>query len=334
MKQFLSIFGLVLVSFVPSPSLLGAGTSVRDVVKIGLQNPMLIRSYEFVAIEESGVSGSPPMRQKSKFVQTGSLYRSDLYESDVAADPFAIMAFNGERYQNFDDKLKALSYTRKNRFPNPYGAMNPMVIPYVWLFETPSATWPDITSPDVWTDRLQDAAILPETTLHGTEVVGVLFAVSRPAKLTYRVWFSKNQGFLPIRFEGLQESKVQFEVSVSDCRSFEQEGQTIWFPMNIRTQTDDMVTQYIVDPQSLKLNPKLDEEQFTLSPSMATFVDDYDRNMAYYQDAGLLLPDQAPIEAKGGRPIFRSLFVLGGCVIGVMVARSIYLYRIKRSNVA
>lgn len=269
-----------------------------------------IRNYEFVVTETKSAKNGAGRTVRYRVRQAGDLYRTDVFFDPARSEPTMIFAHDGKRFQNFDKNIDALSFSGKNRLPMPYGMPNPLTLPYYWLFADLEFTWTDLTMAATWSDVIEGAN-------HSVDAV----SGEQGESTVVRINGLRDVGPLSLRYG--QTSKafpahVSFEesdrsVACSDFTRAQLQSGSAFIPTKILL--DDAGTQYTyaIDPESLRVNHKIERSVFTLSPSMASVVDDFDQNMKRLRESGKLPP--APEEPPASSLFW--FYILGlACIAG------------------
>ncbi len=304
-------------------------SEVAEVFQSAMKLVHAVHSYEFSAVERSVETNGETTITHVKFYQSGSMYRTESGNANLDSNepPGRIFAFNGERYQNYEHTISTLSFSGKNRFPNPYGEENPLLLPYVWMLADPGSTWTDLRLTDTWLSRADDASLLAGEKLRSFECDVVLLPyrlVGQGAVL--KVYLAKDLGHYPIRVEGsMSSTDSQFTLDVIEHLAVPTESSPVIVPIVIRleerTGKQRNLLEWKVDLESVKINHEIPVELFTISPGIAKIVDDYDRNMESMIRDGKIQPPQAMKELpKSNNTPLTWLFVVNIAVIVLLAA--------------
>jgi hypothetical protein len=98
-----------------------------------------------------------------------------------------------------------------------------------------------------------------------------------------RIWFSKNQWFYPLKFVEIKEGRPWVTTDVNRFTTLDVEGGMIVFPLDITTTIEPpggAQLQWAIDEASIRVNHRIEEDMFTISPSLAKTVIDYDKELA------------------------------------------------------
>jgi hypothetical protein len=223
-------------------------------------------------------------------------------------EPFEY-AFNGTDYQWFSTGHVALTFSKKCRHPTPYWTPTPLMWPYYWVVGQ-QTNWSDIKDLAKWNARFKEAKYLGPKVVDDMNFEVVSFPFPQMNMDRVYVYFAKNLNYYPLEMrgfkDGLNRGLPVLNMRVSQYKVFDIDGMLFVFPLSVEAQMgiegDDEVgwneIYWVVDESSIKINPKLDEDMFTISPSRAKIVTDFDKALA----DGLLPSDDV---ADDGRDIVR-----------------------------
>lgn len=296
--------------------------------------PRALQSFDFSGEATISRASRAPEISRMRIRQAGENLRSDCESShgiSATQKPQVmktIAAFNGTRYQNFFEHASTLTFSSMNRFNNPYWLPNPLVIPYLWLMDSDSGmmNWSDLKNQDLWTKKFEQARYEGETADNNTdlEVVSMPY-LGQKTGIRSRVYFSKKLGYYPVKVIGFDSTGKQvLTIEVTKYKTFDSEDITIPFPLSIQTSESSpglVTSEWKIDERSIAINQPIDEDVFTLSPSMAKTVDDYDKNI---QDQKNMRP-RASKQLPSPSP-WRAVF-LGGNIALVVVLMFIVIWR-------
>lgn len=272
----------------------GRANEIKDIYRVASQAPALLKSYQF-SFELRGGSSDPRKYEKVDVWQSGSNIKSistwifpEGEEMDPLLEPFEY-AFNGTDYQWFSTGLTALTFSKKCRHPTPYWTPSPLMWPYYWLVEQQS-NWSDVKDMSNWEARFKEAKYLGTKIENGIHLEVVSFPFPQMNLDRVFVYFAKDQNYYPIEMRGFKEGMngglPVLQMQVTRFKIFDIDGMSFVFPLNVEARfgTDESVQgnliHWTVDESSIKINPQLDEDLFTISPSRATSVTDYDEMLA------------------------------------------------------
>lgn len=294
------------------------GDEIAKAINFSMRNAHAIQAYEFVVQEETTTKiGGPVKTERHHFRQSGGQTRVDLFLKNLDK-PGMILAYDGERFQNFDEKRSVLSFSQKNRFPSQYGAMNPMLAPYFWVVEFPGGVWSDIKQIDIWTEVANRAILIGQQSLNGLDCIEIEIDPKASTSITYRVVLAKQKGYLPVKLVAKQPAHT-YTMVVDEIKKFDSDGGKYFVPVSMSINDEGVLRRYSIDLKSLRVNHRIDEAVFTLSPSMAKTFDDYDRNVARNEKFM-----QTPIKPETiRRPIGVGVVIVLSSVVLVFV----FLYR-------
>lgn len=297
--------------------------------------PKLLQSYQFTAESNATPEHGTPIRNRITFYQSGSNLRSECEK--IGNRPSAhknelsrvISAYNGSRYQNFFDDRKTLTFSNTCRFSNPYWLPNPLIIPYLWLTDSMGMNWSDLKNQDLWAKSFSEARYEGQSREgeFACEVVSMPY-LDRKAGIRVKIYFAKELAYFPIKYVGESSAGKQvLSVEVTKHKIIDSDGSRIVFPLAITMKEN--VPQVTVDyctiaEESIKVNQPIDDELFTLSPSMAKIVDDYDKNIQNQKNA----QNRPPLDVSSlPTPAGGHKWLLAGNVTLLVVLLSVFCYR-------
>jgi hypothetical protein len=309
MKNTLRLFTLtifVFLSFVCQ----GRADELKDIFQSAAQMPSLLKSYQVsYTVKASRVGAAPVPDKRIDVWQSGSNIKvkstwlsSAGTKNDALLEPIEY-AFNGTDYQWLVTGHKALTFSKQCRHPTPYWDPSPLMWPYYWIAGQ-QTNWSDIKDLAKWDARFKEAKFLGHRNVIFSEKDGVYVdhrgeggmhfdSVSFPFPQMnmdeVHVTFAKDIGYYPLVLLGLKGGSVVMNAKVARYKIFDIDGMPFVFPLNvdvtIGTGKEDFISMHwTVDESSIKINPQLDEDMFTISPSRAATVTDFDKML----DQGIL----------------------------------------------
>lgn len=311
--------------------------------------PKQIQSYEFVCKETRLTSITNPVNGEkvflepvsTQFFQLGDMYRVNIVrgsEPDFNAKPDRIMAFNGEKYQNYTKELDALSFTQSNRFPMPYMAVNPLTLLYTWVTGAPDAQWHRLRDPASWSLRDSVQGGDEKQEVNGWECL--VFRVSSSGEFDgthgkidgkWTVYVAESLNYLPVRMiveDGSSGKRSQVDILETVTVSSDVPSDPVVIcPISIRMSDSVDGGQFTptirwdIDPDTWRINHPISLDTFTIPTTIAATVDDFDANFAELQR-------QSNPEKTEGRSLssVRRRVILGSIVL-LVVCVAIYLVR-------
>ena len=284
---------LTIVSFW-SQSRLCVGSELDEVRNNASLMPSRLHSYQFTGMFEAKEDNPKrkPVVNSAKFYQSGSSLRVEsdaVAPSGIKIDPLVrrvIFAYNGSRYQWFMAGRETLSFSNQCRHPNLYWLPNPVLLPYLWLVG-PKGNWSDIKEKNVWIKKFDGARYEGEQTENGVTyaVVSMLLdkdALDEHKGVIVRIWFAKNLGYYPLKFVEYKAEHPWVTMQVTRFTTLDAEGGNLVFPLAIKITAvppNGVDMNWTISDVSIKVNQPIDEALFTLSPSIAKNVIDYDKDL-------------------------------------------------------
>ena len=79
---------------------------------------------------------------------------------------------------------------------------------------------------------------------------------------------------------------------VTKYKTIDCDGEKVVFPLVVTSTEEDAhvttIQEWRIKEGSIKVNQPIDEDVFTLSPAMAKFVDDFDKNIQNQKGVGIV----------------------------------------------
>jgi hypothetical protein len=257
-------------------------------------NIAVIRSHEFKLTERSGdnrVDGT------HRIVQSGAMKRSDLF-LDEANQPELIFCYDGNKYQNYSRSSSALSYSNLNRFPTYYGTIHPVVLLFCWLTDMNSSSIEDLQSPKTWAG-LQKRIIWKSVARRGRQFNFTVTDVNEPLR-SFTISIDTTS-LLPDTIECRFKEQIIFTIQLRSHVIIKTMNDEVWFPTEISSVDGKVNRSYSIAPDSIRVNHAVSPSRFTLSHSMATVIDDYDRNTDRLLKSGALDAVENSVEPRSNR---------------------------------
>lgn len=328
-----STFVLVQCGFVTN--LLGAGS----IWKKSLELPRQLRSYQFtmtqhyIALEGNHKESELPPDVELVFHQSGDRIRVNykFTTGDAKLDgpddirPTGAVAFDGQRFQKFSKYLDELTSSKSRITSSPYHYYQPVNCLYAWVTNNPQEFWHKLAAPDITIDATLGSS--------GTQVNGFNcdeFRVTHhaPVEVRYTVFVSTAHDNLPVRVVAKTADSMgtmQFDV-IEVGKVTDTDGQGFFFPATIRQRESrpangyKLEVDYKISLDSCRFNHEIPASTFTISPTIAKNVTDFDAAMKRIEDAEAV--DMAPPQRKDS-----SYFLL---VNGILIACAIPAYLVSR----
>jgi hypothetical protein len=168
----------------------------------------------------------------------------------------------------------------------PYGILHPIAMPYMWLSPGDPQEWTitGIRNTLLWQSRFSKARLAGESIVDGRAVIEVDFGSVGSRGDQHSVWFSKSDGYYPIKWERRvgADHKVSTNCVVEDLDRYGDAEKAI-VPLRVRYQEfghdgvsmpEDSTAS--IQPATLHVNTPIDKSLFTIDRSRATRVFDVD----------------------------------------------------------
>jgi hypothetical protein len=230
-------------------------------------------------------------------------------------------AYNGNHYQWFSPGLGELTFSSQCRHPTPYWVPNLLIYPYYWL-NGQQVYWSDIKYPELWLNRFKESQYVGEKLENGMMCDVVSMPCPKLNAKEIQVYFSKDLGYYPIKWIAtLQQNELSttLTMNLTHHKIFDIDGKKFIFPEkviaeHVGREKEGIVTTrlqlILTEPRvPLRINPQLDEELFTISPSLAKTVTDYDAELesGRIQPSTGIADDGPPIKYEPTKYEYESL---------------------------
>lgn len=280
------------------------------------QMPLLLQSYHCAFLNKSSVSDRPGelavMRltiwQSGHNIRTRTDYFPKKGQTlDSLTSKGFIYAYNGEHYQWFSPGREALTFSERCQHPTPYWTPNALLVPYRWLVG-PEANWSDVKDPERWLNRFKEVQYIGEETENGItfDVISLPHLQIKSSE-RMKVYCARELNYYPLKWVfPFQKNGLNgiMEANVIKYRIFDIDAKKLIFPTIVQllisgqngNEVIKLGTDFYLDEvlTPLQINPKLDDELFTISPSLAKTVTDFDAEIT----SGRVRPadDEAQLE--------------------------------------
>lgn len=220
------------------------------------------------------------MEHKLTFTAKSAKYRSHVRFMDwqTRADSSVVMAYDGERYQVFNEGNRFLSVSKHPQMANAYFGLNPLIVPYMFACE-PSIGDLSLTSlaaADVWSKLSDNATWAGVEEMEGRTCDVIEIQRTRGGQtILYKVYFARELDSFPVRTLMLDaDGHTMFDARVREFIS--RAGCLIPMTVTIegflpasgeRWQNIEIA----IDEQTLHVNEPVRDEVFTIPPSEAAY---------------------------------------------------------------
>lgn len=216
------------------------------------------------------------MADRYRLVCNGNLFRVDYF--DATGTQVESTAHDGHKYQLFDVQHKL--YSESGEFGNIPQApfYSPILWAYAWLLggEGPQSV-EYLLSPTPWEDIAGGFEIIDRPNLGSgsTFVAEIIRSRATGLDLLYRIEFSPEQNWLPMRWQSfrLPKRELSTTVEVTDLVTVSlDEGLEIGIPLEVSVSSPQIAGIYALDEASLRVNHRVDPDMFSLSSAQADFI--------------------------------------------------------------
>jgi hypothetical protein len=255
--------------------------------------------------------------------------------------PHQILAYDGKTYQtllgNPGDKHLVLGH--KPIMSYATGALDPFVVPYLWLFRKGDLFYfESMRNPVIWGNRFKDASLLSGDVQYGDLSLNcVLFQVHKAKpKRTFDIWFAKDLGYLPVHWIArLDDGKVVGEYITTKATSKPLEGggvvgipiKSTYTSGGAAGDANAKVYEISVLPSSVKINHVVDETIFRISPLLASEVVDVERHEKAVAESAAASKERLTGKSRTGAT--KWMLVLNILIVATLV--SALLWRRKKN---
>lgn len=266
-----------------------AAVGVDEVVTAQREYFTRLRSLDaYCTIDQSTSSsqGSPVLHDLIRIRKDGALFRVDTRIAGSAKSPEEsgtgeTVAFNLERHQWFQ-KNDLLLRTSDSAFANGYIDNISFLQPFEPAVPAVSRRTFEQLSPDseIWRD-LREVAQTDDSTVQYAGHPCCVLSIVKNSVLTYKWYCAQDLGLYPVGFEAFHNNKVVGErYTITDVRKIAtSEGEVIvpvaaemdWFTLESKPLKHFA---FGVDESTLQVNKSINNDIFTLDPSLALTVQD------------------------------------------------------------
>jgi hypothetical protein len=291
--------------------------------------PGRIRSYQFSAKIE--LNASPDKKTDIvKFWQSGDNIRVEskmVVPPGKTVDPIvmgAIYAYNGSRYQWYIPGREALSFSKQCRHPSLYWVTNPILMPYGWL-ASGVVNWSDLKDRERWLAQFEKARYKGKKTENNKTFDVVSFHPPPNAEdllevEEFHVYFSKDLDYYPMKLVAYGKNKQLFStMEVLQYTLLKIDGQKTVFPLVVIGVEGNNSLTMTIEESSIKVNHHIEEDLFTLSPSIAKTVYDYDEELKKIDPASESYSDDIVRPSKWTRKRFFVLIVANIIIVTIII---------------
>jgi cell division protein FtsL len=313
------------------------GANLNEIWQEASKLPSQISSYQFEG-KFDAKEGDPkrkPVTHLGKFWQSGSNFRVEselVIPHGMVVDPLvkgAVYAYNGSKFQWFMPGREALSFSNQSQHPGLYWLPNPVMLPYSWLAAS-KTNFSDIKDKKLWSSRFKEAQHDGSRTVNGIACELVILPKEENQDKAY-VYFAKDLGYYPMKTKIIHGTSFM-TVEVTQHTTLNTDDGVVVFPLSIVTkQVDDkgkeMVSvEWTILAPSIKINHRLDDDLFTISPAVAKTVTDYDKEL---QKRGV--SDDVVPQSQGENKMLYVLIIAGILLILIAISTKAYK-RFQRKN--
>jgi len=283
-------------------------SKLNQIRSSSLNQVRLIRSIELemqfdtrIHFSDSAFRGVPPEDRKIpqdivqkgtlKYVESGGKFRieAEAGAADSGAKDTEVSAFNGNRYQLLYKERKGLTTKKSPLTLNPCRTSNPLTMVYTWLLNDDSIhLLSEVKNEKSWQEKFATARYVGQRKEGEFNAAVVEFPYTfgevpeSVGRAVVQVYFAEELGYYPVLVIAKSKDAGRFgEIRVDKYKEFMIDGQKVIVPleftqkMSVPTE-DETSGKFSISLESIKINNPIDEDLFTISPTLATVVEDAD----------------------------------------------------------
>jgi hypothetical protein len=232
-----------------------------------------------------------------------------------------ISLYNGNKYQFVDKHKKSLNRSNSAITPNASGSLNPLVVPYYFLWDIGSTqVWSSAKTDQLWESKFRLAKY--QGTVREEDRLSAVVEVPGPVPGSmYRVFFSPDLEYFPVKSLVYSGGSPVGSIVVRDYRKILSHGETVVIPLAVDLDQQEggesLSLRIVINPSSLKVNEPIPEDLFTYPESQAETVNDADAKTS--MRGGRVLSSRVrPPRPHTSRWLVVSSTVFGLVIIGVI----------------
>ena len=262
---------------------------LAEISRCGVSQAKLLRSVQFDFT--TNISGLGVDRGTCS-VSGGKFHSSLSHErSDVGLLP-SESAFNGDKFQLLDRIENGigeyLSCSSTPILPSPSGTLDPLMLPYSWLFISGQPPqWSLVKDDTVWNKAFSEAEYLGTETVEGHSCETVRFPGTLP-NTANTVYFAADLHCFPFKVV-VAKSDGSFSgfVQLVEYERTEVDGGLLIIPTKLKfshvVDGNEVPGESAITAGTLKVNQPIDDGKFTISPTRAKRVIDLDGQKAMFE---------------------------------------------------
>jgi hypothetical protein len=196
-----------------------------------------------------------------------------------------ISAYDSDKYQVLDrikdGQGEFLGYSSSHLLSTSSGTLDPITLPYGWLFEAgQSIEWAMVKNDMLWKNKFSKAVYLGCVQEDGHTYEVVQLAGVLPDTTT-EVYFARDLNYYPLKTITKLKNGVSCNLGkVQQYRVFDVDGEVLVIPMEFTFEQQTKTKTYkglskILD-DTLEVNLPIDDDFFTISPARTREVIDVD----------------------------------------------------------
>ncbi|MGE5610053.1 MAG: hypothetical protein ACM359_12430 [Bacillota bacterium] len=267
-------------------------------------------SSNLSATDQGGPQLSPIMRGSCAYWASGENYRIDTKLEPLQAPPDeSITAYDGVRWQFFEEKTSRLIYKKANENRQPICLPNPLLAPLAF-FRPPAGEngvkllWAEAQSPAFWDALGRDVQWVQATDDGQGFTAECRGRLSDGTPFVSHIRFGTQPDYLPTEIDWIPEGKAAIRYRLEQYEQQVVDGQTFYWPKQVRFSLSDpkqpIKGELITSIEELKLNAKIPADLFTL---------DFTKPAIIYDDDA-----RAFVKTKGGYRVSPSILATEGSV--------------------
>lgn len=264
-------------------------------------------------LSASQASDAPPalvMRAACSYWAGGENYRTETKITPLRGSPNEwITAYDGARWQMFEQKTSRLVYRKTNVNQQPTCLPNPLLAPLAFLRPSTGEKgvkllWSEAQSPAFWDVLGRDVQVVGATDDGQGLFVELRGRLSDGTAFVSRIRFGTHPDYLPTEIDWIPEGKATLRYRLEQYERHVIDGQESYWPRQVRLALSDPMQpttgELVTNIEELKLNAKIPADLFTLDFTKPTTI--YDDDM------------QAFVKTRGGYRVSPSVLAVEGTV--------------------
>jgi hypothetical protein len=267
-----------------------------------------LRSVDFVFSFDSDFG-----RRTMRLREQNGKYRADAFFGTYvpgAEEGDRISTFDADVYQQLNKNARMLVLTRAPKDAILAAFDDPLLLAYNWVLPAGNQAWFKVKSLAAWLERATISELEQSGSVRGVDCHRI--RVKHPLGNWTIVEIAKHSSF-PLGWTAFAaDGTPRAAVQVVEWKEYRTPEGQIFLPTKVENQRHavpgEMVAGhwvYTIDVGSVRINPQLDENLFTISPTRAAEIHDMDKLEIVYTESGIVQKhgaDGLPISTENIAP--------------------------------